>query len=167
MHLRPATLADAPLLRRWDEAPHVSAASGDDDGWDWETGLTTPLPGYEMLIAEEDGRPVGFMQILDPHRDPTRYWGVMPPGFRAIDIWIGPAECLGRGFGTTMMRAAIARCFAEPEVTAIVIDPLATNTRAIRFYRRMGFRDIGPRRFGKDECLVMRLDWPAKGIAQP
>ncbi len=111
-----------------------------------------------MLIAEQDDRPVGFLQILDPNRDPTRYWGDIPPGLRAIDIWIGPAECLGRGVGTAMMRAAITRCFSALEVNAIVTDPLVTNTYAIRFYQRLGFRRIGPRRFWKDHCIVLQLN---------
>ena len=61
-----------------------------------------------------------------------------------------------------MMQLAIARCFADPTVTAILIDPLASNTRAHRFYERFGFKFIEPRRFGSDECLVYRLnreDW--------
>ena len=29
--LRPATLADAPLLRRWDEEPHIVASDPNDD----------------------------------------------------------------------------------------------------------------------------------------
>ena len=60
-----------------------------------------------------------------------------------------------------MMQAAITRCFADPTVTAIVIDPLASNTAAIRFYRRLGFVEVERRRFhgdGGDVCLVMRLD---------
>lgn len=161
--LRPATVDDIGLLRRWDEAPHVAAASGDDGGWDWEAALAGESPGCEMLVAALDGRPIGFLQILDPHLDPSRYWGESPPGLRAIDIWIGEADCLGRGHGSEMMRQAIARCFADPGVTAILIDPLARNDRAIRFYRRLGFRDVGPRRFGEDDCLVLRLDragWP-------
>ena len=86
----------------------------------------------------------------------------MPPNLRAIDIWIGEAAYLGRGFGTRMMRWAIDFCFAEPAVEAILIDPLASNTRAIRFYQRLGFRPVGERRFGDDLCLVHRLeraDW--------
>jgi len=34
-----------------------------------------------------------------------------------------------------MMRLAIDRCFAAPEVTAIIIDSLANNTRAHGAYR--------------------------------
>ena len=63
-----------------------------------------------------------------------------------------------------MMRIALAECFADPRVTGIVIDPLASNERAHRFYRRMGFKAMGRRRFGRDDCLVHELtrrDWLA------
>jgi aminoglycoside 6'-N-acetyltransferase len=53
---------------------------------------------------------------------------------------------------------AIGRCFAEPAVEAILIDPLASNTRAIRFYQRFGFKPVGERLFGEDRCLVHRLE---------
>lgn len=43
-------------------------------------------------------------------------------------------------------------------MSAVLIDPLASNTRAHRFYERLGFRLVGPRRFGDDDCLVYRLD---------
>jgi aminoglycoside 6'-N-acetyltransferase len=42
-------------------------------------------------------------------------------------------------------------------VTAIVIDPLASNTRAHGFYQRLGFEPEGRRMFGDDDCLVHRL----------
>ena len=57
-----------------------------------------------------------------------------------------------------MMKLAIDRCFADPLVMAILIDPLASNTRAHRFYERLGFQFIEPRQFGDDECFVYRLN---------
>ena len=42
--LRPATLADVGLLRRWDEQPQVVAADPNDD-WEWEVELTRTPPG--------------------------------------------------------------------------------------------------------------------------
>jgi aminoglycoside 6'-N-acetyltransferase len=56
--LRPATPEDLELLRRWDAAPHVIAATGDED-WHWETELARNPDGREQLIAEVDGRPIG------------------------------------------------------------------------------------------------------------
>lgn len=158
VRLRLATPADAPLLRAWDEQPHVIDSTGADDRDDWDEQLARDVPWREFLIAEADGVPVGAMQVIDPAEEESHYWGDCPPNLRAIDIWIGPPEWLGRGVGTQMMRLAVARCFADPAVEAILIDPLAENLRARRFYERLGFREVGPRRFGDDDCVVYRLD---------
>jgi aminoglycoside 6'-N-acetyltransferase len=155
--LRPATPADAPLLRRWDEAPHVLASDPNDD-WQWETELARSPEWREQLIAEVDGRPVGFMQIIDPAREDGHYWGEVRDNLRAIDLWIGEAADLGKGYGKRMMELALERCFVDPAVSAVLIDPLASNTGAHRFYERLGFRFVERRRFGQDECFVYRLD---------
>ena len=56
-----------------------------------------------------------------------------------------------------MMRQALARCFAPVDVEAVLIDPLASNVDAIRFYRRMGFEFVEARDLGDDHCHVHRL----------
>ena len=56
------------------------------------------------------------------------------------------------------MALALARCFDDPSVSAVLINPLASNTRAHRFYERIGFRFLERRRFGDDECFVYRLE---------
>jgi len=157
MRLRTATLADIDVLNRWDEQPHVIESDPNDD-WGWETALAESPPWREQLIAEVDGRPIGFIQIIDPLLEETHYWGDVEPNLRAIDIWIGEETDLGKGYGTQMMKLALARCFAAENVTAVIIDPLASNTRAHKFYERLGFKVVGPRRFGADECLVYRLE---------
>jgi len=157
IRLRPATAHDAPLLRRWDAQPHVVAAKSDED-WHWETELANRSDWRESRIAEVDGRPIGFVDIIDAAREETHYWGDVPEGLRAIDIWIGEPEYLGRGYGTAMMQCALERCFADPSVTAVLIDPLADNVRAHRFYERFGFRFVEQRRFGEDLCHVYRLE---------
>jgi aminoglycoside 6'-N-acetyltransferase len=161
--LRRAAPADAELLRSWDDQPHVIAASGEDDACDWDLELARTVPWREQLMIEVDGRPVGVIQIIDPRNEETHYWGDVPAGLRAIDVWLGSPDDLGRGYGTAGMRLAVDRCFADPEVTAILIDPLERNTRARAFYRRLGFRDAGLRTFGSDVCMVMRLDRPGAG----
>jgi aminoglycoside 6'-N-acetyltransferase len=155
--LRTATPADAPLLRRWDEAPHVLASDPNDD-WGWETELARSPAWREQLVAEVDGRPVGFVQIIDPAREDSHYWGEVGENLRAIDIWIGAEGDLGKGYGRRMMELALERCFADPAVSAVLIDPLASNTDAHRFYERLGFRFVERRRFGQDDCFVYRLD---------
>jgi aminoglycoside 6'-N-acetyltransferase len=168
--LRHATLADVPTLVRWDHEPHVISSTTDDpdaenafEGIVWEEEIAASSDVSRYWIAELDGRPIGAMQIIDPHLEPTHYWGEIAPNLRALDIWIGEAGELGKGYGEQMMRTAIDLCFADPAVTAIVIDPLASNTRAHKFYQRLGFRPIGRRLFNdEDDCLVhelTRADW--------
>jgi aminoglycoside 6'-N-acetyltransferase len=165
--LRQATLADLPLVERWDEDPVVAASGGapEANDWNWAHELGRTVPWREFLIAERNGRPIGFIQIIDPQAEETHYWGDCPANLRALDIWIGEEDARGQGYGTAMMQAAIARCFADANVTAILIDPLADNLDAHRFYQRLGFRFVERRTFlGVDDCFVFQLtraDWRA------
>ena len=167
LQLRPAMPADVPHFEKWDREPHVIAATSDDpeadvafEGAEWLEEITNGDPASAYFVAEVDGHPIGAMQVIDPALERTHYWGKdCPPDLRAMDIWIGDSAFLNRGFGTQMMTIAINRAFSEPNVEAIVIDPLNSNTDAHRFYQRLGFRPIGRRLFDEDDdCLVHRLD---------
>lgn len=156
MILRRATRNDVPLLRHWDAQPHVIAADPNDD-WQWETELQHIADWREPFIIEVEGRPLGFVDIIDPAREDSHYWGDCATDLRAIDIWIGEATDLNKGYGTHAMRMALAHCFADTNVNAVVIDPLASNARAHRFYERLGFVFLENRRFGSDDCRVYQL----------
>ncbi|KAK3584243.1 hypothetical protein CHS0354_035324 [Potamilus streckersoni] len=91
-----------------DSASHVIASDPNDD-WQWETELCRSPEWREQLIAEADGHPIGFIQIIDPAREESRYWGDVPLNLRAVDIWIGEPEYLNKGYGTQMMQAGTGR----------------------------------------------------------
>ncbi|HET8690864.1 MAG TPA: GNAT family N-acetyltransferase [Steroidobacteraceae bacterium] len=154
--LRPAVPADLGTLRRWDEDPAVRGALIDAD-WGWEKELQRHPPWREWLIAEAAGKPIGFIQIIDPENEESRYWGCMDPGQRAIDIWIGEPAARNRGLGAQMMALALQRCFADPAVHTVLVDPLASNAPAHRFYERLGFEFVVERAFGDHRCRVYKL----------
>ena len=162
--LRPATIADLELLQHWDKQPHIIACDPNDD-WHWVEELQRNPEWREQLIAEIDNRPLGFIEIIDPALEDEHYWGDIEPNLRAIDIWIGQEKDLGKGYGTKMMQLALVRCFKDPLVTAVLVDPLVGNTRAHRFYESLGFKLIERRWFGQDDCFVYRLersDWQSQ-----
>ena len=162
--LRPATPDDLEILQAWDRKPHVIAAKGDED-WQWEKELPRHPDWREQLIAEVGGRPIGFVEIIDPSREDCHYWGgCIASNHRAIDIWIGEQDAIGQGYGTQMMRQAIDRCFADPKVEAILVDPLETNEAAHRFYERLGFEYVVNRSFDEDRCSVYRLKRPGSPV---
>lgn len=160
IRLRSATINDLAILQHWDEQPHVVASDPNDD-WNWEEELLSCPEWREHLIAELDGHPIGFIQIIDPLLEESHYWGDVPANLRAIDIWIGEETDIGKGYGTIMMQQAIDRCFINPEVTAILIDPLASNIKAHRFYERLGFRFVREQWFGEDHCFVYIFEKPS------
>lgn len=156
IRLREATIADLAILNHWDEQPHNILADPNDD-WEWETELCRRPEWRKQLIAELDGRPIGFIQIINPALEETHYWGNVPDNLRAIDIWIGEKEDLGKGYGTIMMQLALEKCFADPSVNAVIIDPLVSNVKARKFYEGIGFEFVENRQLDHDHCAIYRL----------
>ena len=56
-----------------DEQPHVLDSDPNDD-WAWETELQRNPEWRLQLMAEWAGRPVGFVQIIDPELEEIHYW---------------------------------------------------------------------------------------------
>ncbi len=57
-----------------------------------------------------------------------------------LDILIGDKEYLGKGFAHILIQEFLQCHF--PHVSEVIIDPEATNTRAIHVYQKAGFEFI-------------------------
>jgi aminoglycoside 6'-N-acetyltransferase len=161
LRFRDADLGDLDLLNKWDREVHVFVSDPNDSDWNWEEELVRNPSWRHQWIAEINNKPIGFIQIIDPQHEESQYWGPMPEGYRAIDIWIGESDFLGKGYGSQMMQYAIDFCFQDPDVHTILVDPLSSNTRAHRFYERLGFQWIRAQDFDGDYCYVYSLTRPS------
>ncbi len=141
----------------WDTQQHVIDCDPDEDEWNWEVELTHNPDWREQLVAELNGEPIGFLQIIDPFLEETHYWGDIEPNKRAIDIWIGEEKNLNKGYGTIMMKLATESCFSNPLVNEILIDPLKSNIKAHRFYERLGFEFVEEKEFNDTACYIYKL----------
>lgn len=161
LKLRLADINDLQLLNYWDTKQHVIDCD-DDENWEWQKELNRNPDWREQLIAELNGEPIGFIQIIDPYLEETKYWGDVGKNIRAIDIWIGEEKNLNKGYGSIMMKLAAERCFAKAKVEKIIIDPLSTNTKAHRFYERLGFSFVAKANLQGSSCFIYELkraDW--------
>lgn len=156
IQLREANINDLEILDYWDQQAHVIESDPNDD-WDWEYELTRTPEWRMQLIAENNGQPIGFIQIIDPAKEETHYWGNIEADKRAIDIWIGEEKNLGKGYGTEMMKLALEICFMDETVNEVIIDPLESNKKAIHFYKKIGFQYLETKMFGKDKCEVYSI----------
>ena len=98
--------------------------------------LSTLGPRSAVHVAALDGDLVG-VQSVDLFSD------LGPPvsHVATMGTWLR-SEARGRGIGRKLSGASIG--FARSNgYTKIVIQVLAGNDRALRFYRRLGFTDIG------------------------
>lgn len=95
-------------------------------------------------LACLDGEPVGYIQAYVAV-DVGPEWCVDPldRGVWGIDQFVADEHRLGRGFGTAMILGFVDLLFADARVTAVQVDPVENNLRAIRCYEKVGFRLAG------------------------
>ena len=90
--------------------------------------------GVVGMVVEHEGHVIGFIQYYEEDDPNYRHAG--------IDVAVHPDWC-DRGLGTDAVRTLARQLFDELGHHRIVIDPRATNRRAIASYRKVGFRDVG------------------------
>jgi aminoglycoside 6'-N-acetyltransferase len=153
---RPATLADLPLLRRWQATPPVSRWWDDEDPFDSDDLAS---PHFRPLVVSLGGLPFAYMQDYAVHAWPGHHFGHLPPLSRGIDQFIGRPELIGQGHGPRFIRQRLAALFAEG-APVVATDPHPDNARAIAAYQKAGFRLTGGPQDTEWGRIVRMEAWP-------
>lgn len=157
--LRPMVAADLPMLAGWLHQPHLQRWWGEPAE---QLALVTEdldQPLMDQQIATLDAVPFGYLQSYPVHAwpDGAPHLADFSPGSVAVDCFVGPAAMLGQGHGAAMLRLYAQHL--RQSASDVVIDPDPDNERAVRAYRRAGFRDVALRRDAEGAMtLVMRFD---------
>lgn len=155
---RSVTEGDLPMLSAWLAEPHVAE-------W-WDDGPEESLAEIveamdsvetEPLIVELEGRPIAYVQSYDPHLEDSHPYRDQPFGTLGIDISIGPADLVGKGHGSAIVRQFTDLLFEEG-CPRVVIDPHPNNLRAIRAYEKAGFVAFDTRTTIYGPALMMARD---------
>ncbi len=99
-------------------------------------------PGTTFLIAEAGGDTVGYARLkLGPAPDCIQ-------GFRPVEIarFYAVTTWIGRGVGAALMQACLEQA-GRLGCDVIWLDVWERNLRAIGFYRRWGFVEVGTQAF--------------------
>lgn len=150
IELRPATRADVPQilafvreLAEYEKLAHEAVAT--------EAGMTEQLfgerPAAEVVMAEVDGQPAGF--VLFFHNFST-FLGQR--GLYLEDLFVRP-QYRGLGLGRRLM-VHLAKLATERDCGRFEWSVLDWNEPAIHFYRSLGA-------VGLEEWTVQRLSGPA------
>ncbi|MBG6174994.1 aminoglycoside 6'-N-acetyltransferase [Labrenzia sp. EL_208] len=159
---RPVTHEDLPTLEIWMARPHWRKWWGEpieETGYVREMveGRDTTLP----FIFRLDGLDKGYIQVwyvkdqweTDFAKD-YPWLNLLPREAVGVDLSIADEEDLSKGIGTRVLQAFV-RKLRQDGYDRIIIDPDPANQRAVKAYRKAGFREI-PDLLGKtDDSLLM------------
>jgi GNAT superfamily N-acetyltransferase len=114
-------------------------------------------PKHIFLIAESEGIPIGYAQLILNSKDES-IKGTRPLEIRRI---YASQDYLGKGVGKELMQATIREA-RQRNCDCIWLGVWEKNQRAIDFYKKWGFREVGTHLFsvGDDpqNDFVMELE---------
>jgi RimJ/RimL family protein N-acetyltransferase len=147
--IRPLRPTDAATLRRMLADPEVANLLYEELGGEVPSTLllATGIVANRLArrpdfgIVERYGRLIGSVRL----------WRLSACNRSAmLTIYIGAKDQWGRGRGTDALRLALRHAFGSMGLNRVELHVFAFNTRAIRSYEKVGFRQEGARR----EALV-------------
>jgi GNAT superfamily N-acetyltransferase len=148
--LRPEEPGDEPFLAE------VYASTREDElnltPWDAATraaflemqfkamrlGYRRSFPEAQFSIILVHGSPVGRLVVDRGEKE-----------IRVVDIALLPVQC-GKGVGARLMKAVMAEAASEQKPVRLSVFQ---GTRAIRFYRRLGFSSLG------EPGVYLEMEW--------
>jgi len=167
------TAHDLVMLHDWLNRPHIV------EWWGGERPTLAEVRSQYLprvmaqarvtpYIAMLGARPIGYAQSYVALGSGEGWWeDETDPGVRGIDQSLAEPGELGKGLGTLLVRALVARLFRDPAVTKIQTDPAPGNLRAIRCYEKAGFRQVGPIVTPDGPAIYMLHDRPDAAAPSP
>ncbi len=148
--LRPATLAERPLIYQWAACSDSTAAMIGPP-----TFPDNPIPTWEEFCADHkdhffDGSApeLGRCYLILVNDEPLGqvYYNDIDvyDGKRRteLDIWMRSEADCGKGYGSDALLTLCDYLAAHWAVTEFLLQPSARNPRAIRAYEKIGFRRL-------------------------
>lgn len=103
------------------------------------------LPTHHAYLMVLEGAPVGIFQTYQPEADPVGDTYPVQPGDVGIHLFLAaPGQQPIPGFTGALAGSLTRYVFGRLGAARIVVEPDVRNERALRRWRRLGFR-LGPR----------------------
>lgn len=132
-HFEPVKASQRTLIHGWLKQAHIKE-------WVHGVGLQNTLNGLEKFFQGEFSTTywIGYDNDI-----PFAFLITSPEGKNAttLDVFICDLNYLGKGIAAPMIQDFLLSQFSH--VKTVLIDPEATNKRAIHVYQKVGFKIIG------------------------
>ncbi|MGA8165580.1 MAG: bifunctional GNAT family N-acetyltransferase/class I SAM-dependent methyltransferase [Waddliaceae bacterium] len=137
---------DRSLVRSWLAKPHVAK-------WFYGDALANTLKGIDEFIkgvsdtkywlACDRDKPFAFLitSLVKKPEDELSKWCVAEGAAITLDMLIGEEEYLGKKLSHIIIKEFLSSEFLGVE--EVLIDPEASNSRAVHVYEKVGFQILG------------------------
>jgi RimJ/RimL family protein N-acetyltransferase len=165
IEFQPFTASHIPLWEKWITIPHVK------DVWFIEgyepadyifQKIKDKGNGYDYPhVIYLDNISVGYIVCCDLYAykticpKPKGLFTNEEIGTYCMDLFIADENYLNKGFGTEIVKDFSNYVFEKFKAKLLLIDPAASNKRAIRCYEKAGFEFVKIAFDGITECYVM------------
>lgn len=165
IYFKKMMLSDTPLWEKWITIPHVKEVWF-IEGYETSDYIFQKINGngydHPFVIYMND-QPIGYIQCCDLYAYRTRC--PKPKGLFihenqgtfCVDLFIAENDFLNKGCGTKIIKLFTQKLIDEFGAKKILIDPAASNKRAIRCYEKAGFTILKNAHDGITECTVMQF----------
>ena len=143
---KPVEAVDRNLVHSWLVQPYVAE-------WFYGTGLQNTFRHLDEFLqgssqsqywlAYDKGHPFAFLitsAVSKPH-DELTLWCIEEGEAITLDMLIGDTAYLGKGLSHVLIQQFLLSQF--PHASEVLIDPEATNLRAVHVYQKVGFAIVG------------------------
>ncbi len=146
IYLRPIEQGDIALLHMWANDPEVRGLTGEVRPSSYEGAVEF----YQRIQKSEDR--IWLAVVLRETDQVIGETGLlrMFPAWRTTDwsLIIGEKSVRGKGYGTEVARLMLDYAFGHQNFHRVAIGVVGFNTKALKFYEQIGFRQEGIQRDG-------------------
>ncbi len=165
IHFEKMTLNNIPLWEKWITIPHVKEVWF-IEGYETSDYIYQKIQGnghtYPFIIYTND-QSIGYIQCCDLYAyrmltpNPKGLFTQENPGTFCVDLFIAESNYLNKGYGTQIVKEFTKKLINEFNAKKILIDPGASNKRAIRCYEKAGYTIARNAHDGITECVIMQF----------
>lgn len=138
--LRPIRPSDFPKLAAWSRDREIARYVGGqyptrlEEYAEWHRRLQSDRHSHHLAISTHDDVLIGHIEL-----DHIAWRS----GDAELRIRIGERQHWGRGYGTEAVRLLLSHAFSSLNLKRVYLRVFSFNERAIRCYRKAGFRREG------------------------
>ncbi len=145
-NFKPVDATHRTLIHTWLKQPHVTK-------WFYGQGLQNTFNHLDEFLQGasqahywlglDKNHPFAFLitSFVSKPNDELTPWCLLNGDVITLDMLIGDENYLGKGLSHLLIKEFLISQF--PKVVEVLIDPEATNVKAIHVYQKVGFKILG------------------------